>query len=817
MTSVCVGLRSSLAAAILVVWGAAACAGDGSLEVSIGDNHLRVDALAPDLVRIRLARQGMWAEDASWSVPADVRSTRAPTQDVSDAGSAGLRTATLTVRVDRASLAVRIENATGQTVLSDAQVPVDPDRPGFILAKAMRHGEHYFALGDKTGPLDRRGGRFANWTTDQTVMETADPLYKAIPFLVVTGGSAGSWGLLVDNPWRSTFDLGHGQAGLLTIDAEGGPLDYYVILGTGVKQIVERYADLTGHPPMLPKWALGYQQSRYSYESADAVRAIASRLRHDRFPADVIWLDIDFQDRNRPFTTNPKTFPDLPGLVAELHAQGLQTVVISDLHIAKAPNQGYAPFDSGQAIDAFVHNRDGTVFSGGVWPGPAVFPDFTRADVRTWWGGLYAGFIQAGVAGFWNDMNEPSVFDTPDKTIPSDAVQRIATPGFAPRAASHAEVHNLTGSLNAQATFEGLTRLRPDERPFVMTRSAYAGGQRWAVTWTGDNASTWGQLKLGVAQTLNLGLSGFAYTAVDVGGFLGTPTPDLLTRWFEIQAFMPLFRDHTAKGTPPQEPWVHGPEHEAIRRHYVEERYRLVPYLYALVDEAHRTGAPIVRPLFYDDPDMLRSPCDAALSFMLGSGLMIAGPPKPESAAPYRVCLPRGRWFDYWTDREVVPQGAEAATVPVRTTTETPRLDRLPVYVRAGTILPRQALVRALSEAPDGPLELDVWPGDDCHGILYDDDGHSMGFERGLFLRQRLRCAETATGLSLDFAAREGSYQPPWRDVDVTVHGWFGASAAVAGPDGGSLPVTVDRDRRTVRFTMPAPASALTMRLTHGS
>ena len=784
-----------------------------SLTVRQGSVLLRVDVLAADLLRVRLAQDGHLAEDASWVVPDELRFARAPAKRESDASSETLRTSALAVRVDRNSLAMRIEDDRGRTLIDDAPGP--PFRltgTQFSFRKAMHPGERYFALGDKTGPLDRRGGSFVGWNTDQNVTPTADPLYKTIPFVVGAGAEAGSWGLFLDNTWRTTFDFGKREANVLTIGADGGALDYYVVVGAGVKQVVERYTDLTGHPPMIPKWAFGYQQSRYSYMSADEVRGIADRLRRDHFPADVIWLDIGFQDRNRPFTTDPKTYPDLPGLVSKLRRQGIHTVVITDLHIAKLPKQDYAPYDSGVAEDAFIRNADGSMFTGNVWPGQAVFPDFTRAAVRAWWGRLYAGFVKDGVAGFWNDMNEPAVFDVPGKTIPLEAVQRIETPGFEPRRTNQAEAHNLTGMLNSRATVEGLRKLQPDERPFVMTRATFAGGQKWAVTWTGDNDATWAQLKLGVAQTLNLGLSGFAYTAVDVGGFLGAPSADLLTRWFQIQAFMPLFRDHTAEGTPPQEPWVHGAMHEAIRRRYVEERYRLAPYIYALADEAHRTGAPISRPVFYDYPEMLTAPCDASMNFTLGRNLLIAASPTPASAAPYDVCLPQGRWFDYWTGTEAATRTLNTPGGEYQVVTEAPTLDRLPVYVREGAILPRQALVQSLAETPQGPLELDIWPGAECRGALYDDDGHSMAFSHGLFLRQGLACRKVGDGLRLDFDPREGTFQPPWREIGVTIHGW--QSPTVAARIAGSVATaSVDSSRKLARISLAAPTGAATLHI----
>jgi alpha-glucosidase len=392
-----------------------------------------------------------------------------------------------------------------------------------------------------------------------------------------------------------------------------------------------------------------------------------------------------------------------------------------------------------------------------VWPGPSVFPDFTRASTRAWWGSLYKDFIDDGFAGFWNDMNEPAVFDTPTKTMPLDNVHRIESDDFAGRNASHAEIHNVYGMENTRATFEGIKRWRPNQRPFVMTRASYAGGQRYAVTWTGDNSSTWDHLRLCVEQLTNLGLSGFAYSGCDVGGFTGGASPELMTRWFEIAAFTPIFRDHSMKDAPRAEPWVDGPEQLAIRKRYVEERYRLLPYIYAVAEQNSRSGDPIMRPVFYDYPDALGG-CDLSMRFTLGSKLLIAGPPKPESPEKFDICLPKGGWYDYWTGQPVT--GSKL--------TQTPKLDVLPVFVRAGTILPRQPLVQSTMQVPSGPLELDVYPGPDCGGELYFDDGVSVS---GPSLRQSIQCVETAKGVALRFGARQGTWKPWWKQIEVTVHG----------------------------------------------
>jgi alpha-glucosidase len=754
---------------------------------------IEISAPRADIVRIR-AGKGALPEDASWAVTQQVRSLRAPLDVATSGDEVTVRTAALTVMLDRATLAVSIRDAVGRMVLADAPGnALDFANGGFRLRKAMPLDAHYFGLGDKTGALDRRGGAYTLWNSDQFGFGAAtDPLYKSIPFVLGLDHGGHAFGLFMDNSWRSFFDFGKSERAAFSFGAEGGPVDYYVMAGPGPKDVVRQYAYLTGTAPLTPRWALGFQQSRWSYMSQAEAQGIADRLRADRIPADVLWLDIDYQDRNRPFTVNTQTFPDLPGLVRRLKTQDMHLVVITDLHIADAPNQGYKPYDSGMAANVFMKNPDGKPFVGPVWPGPALFPDFTQARVRAWWGEQYRDFVGMGVAGFWNDMNEPAVFDTPTKTMPLDVVNMIDEPGFAPRRTTQAEVHNLTGMLNARATYEGVLKLAPDKRPFVMTRASFAGGQRYAATWTGDNSSSWAHLKLSVSQLVSLGLSGFAYAGDDIGGFAGDPpSPELLTRWIEIGAFNPIFRDHYQKGKAAQEVWVHGKEHEDIRRRYIEERYRLMPYIYALADENSRTGLPLMRPVFLEHPavvakgDRLGGTED---QFMLGGDLLIAPPTTWESPAPYRITLPGTGWYDYWTGLPLA--GAE--------TTETPTLDHLPVFVRPGAILPRQPLVQSTMEIPKGRLQLAIYPGANCQGALYLDDGESFAYKRDGYLRQQVTCDAT----SLSFGKRDGSFTPWWTGFDVVIHGWTGPAPRVR-LDGHAVAVKLDAAAHTISFTLP--------------
>ena len=798
-------LQHFLFLALVAVGLLVPAASSGAVDhFQVDRDGLKLDISAPrdDIIRVRAGLHAL-PEDASWAVSASVRRELQP-MSVSESGSTVvLRTRSLVVRLDRVTLHLMIEDVQGNVVLADAPGPsLVLERTHTRLRKLMPVDAHYFGLGDKTGPLDRRGGAFTLWDTDAFGFgEASDPLYKAIPFVLGVLETGRSFGLFFDSTWRSFFDFGKSERDTLSFGAEGGDVDYYVMAGPEPKSVVQAYAYLTGIAPLVPRWALGFQQSRYSYETEAEARAVVDRLRSDQIPADVLYLDIDYQDRNRPFTVSSKAFADLPRFVADLKTMDFHLVLITDLHIAAAPDQQYRPYDTGTSADVFLKRPDGSPYVAEVWPGKAVFPDFSRAPVRQWWGGLYRDFVGAGVAGFWNDMNEPAIFNVRDKTMPLDTVHRIDEPGFRPRAASHAEMHNVYGMLNSRATFEGLLSLTPEQRPFVLTRASYAGGQRYAATWTGDNTSSWNHLRLSVAMLNNLGLSGFGYSGDDIGGFAGAgPSAELLTRWIEVGAFNPIFRDHTAKGKPPQEVWVSGPEHEAIRKRYIEERYRLMPYIYALAEENSRTGIPLMRPVFLEFPLQLgkgQSLGGSADQFMLGPDLLVAPPPEWESPYAYEITLPGPGWYDYWTG---LRQDATRFT-------ETPRLEHLPVWVRPGAIVPRQALIQSTMQSPGGPLELSVYPGPDCQGQLYFDDGVSFAYRGGEYLRQSVRCQVEAQGTTVEFKDREGRYKPWWTQIELAIHGLASPPRGVRLGD-TALPSQYDAASQTLRIRIPDQAGA---------
>jgi alpha-glucosidase len=599
------------------------------------------------------------------------------------------------------------------------------------------------------------------WNSDTYAYDAdTDPIYVSVPFfMVVRNGIA--HGIFLDNTHRSSFDIGHQLDGLLSFGAAAGELDYYFIYGPTPKQVIERYTALTGRTPLPPRWALGYHQCRYSYYPEAKVRWIADTLRVRRIPADTIWFDIHYLDSYKPFTWDRERFPDPAGLIRALRAQGFRAVTIVDPHPKK--EVGYAPYDSGLAGDHFVKNPDGSIYEAPVWPanaernpGPSVFPDFSKPGAREWWGGLYRDLVDLGVAGIWNDMNEPAVFVPPTGTMPLDV--RHDNEG---QPSDHREIHNVYGMLMSRSTFEGLLRLRPGARPFVLTRASFAGGQRYAAVWPGDNQSDWSHLRGSIPTLLGLGLSGFSFVGSDIGGFADTPSAELYTRWMQLGVFYPFMRCHTSDGTPDQEPWSYGARYEAVNRRAIELRYELLPHIYNVMHESATTGVPAMRPMFLEYPEDAATP-SLDDQFLFGADLLVA-PVLREGADRRSVYLPRGEWYDYWTGR---PQGTAEAG---RTITVPVALESLPLFVRAGAFVFRQPVVQHTGQMPGQPLEVSIYPATRSSAAFYEDDGETLSYARGEFALREFSQERTADGCAIRVSAATGTYRPPDRTLKLRI------------------------------------------------
>jgi len=744
---------------------------------------LRLEAVAPDILRLRFAPSGRFAAPRPWSPVLELPPAGLSVHE--EDGRLWMETERLSARLDLSSGAVSFATPdgrpfaedlcapgwrevaleeTGLQHLPDTELPPGEARIGVGVRKRMAPDEGYFGFGQRDGRLNRRHRRLTHWTVDRAVPGHGlgeDNLYQAQPtFMAVRPGL--TWGLLLNSTWFSGFDVGREYEDVLTLFTLGGELDYYILAGPTPAAVVEQLTRLTGRPLLPPLWALGFHQSRWSYGTDRDVRALADDFRQRAIPLDAIHLDIDYMDGYRVFTWDRERFPEPAATIAALQSLGIRTVTIVDPGVKHDLGTGYGVAESGVAGDYFLRRPDGERFSGWVWPDESLFPDFCSERTRHWWGDLHGSLIELGVDGVWCDMNEPSIVDRPYREpgvteFPIPLAVRQGDEGEA----LHAETHNLYGHLMARATWEGLERLRPERRPWVLTRSAFVGTQRWAASWMGDNSARWEDLETSLPQLASLGLCGAPHVGVDIGGFYGHSFGELYGRWIELGAFYPFMRAHAHCDSRPQEPWSFGPEIESIARQAIELRYRLLPYFYTLAHRAHRRGEPWWRPLLFDFPDQadLYAIED---QIMIGPQMMIA-PIRAPGLKRRLVELPPGVWYDFRS-------GARIGVGPAALVMDAP-LGAMPVLVRGGSII-TLGNVRQSTAEPLGELMLEIYPDDEAEGFwtLIEDDGESFEYQDGALAETDCRIAPLSQGAVFALAARRGDYRPAPRTLILRLH-----------------------------------------------
>ncbi|MCU0492711.1 MAG: glycoside hydrolase family 31 protein [Chloroflexaceae bacterium] len=737
-----------------------------------GSAALAISLLTPTLVRVRLGPGGQFAPRRPWAVvPADESFAPVPFEVDDGDSTITVRSSAIQLVVERATGRVSFADGSGRFFCADAE-PMTWDETGVSCTKQIVDDDHFYGFGERSGPLNKRGRQMTNWTTDPQPGHGpgSDPLYIAIPvFQVLREGLA--YGVFFNNSFRSRFDMGDTRPEVWRMWAAGGELDYYVAFGPSPAAVAAGLAALLGTTPMPPRWALGYHQSRWGYKSAAEMRTLRDEFRGRSIPCDVLHFDIDYMDGYRVFTWNSEQFPDPAGLIAELRESGLRVVAIIDPGVKFDPN--YAVFREGLEQGMFIRKANGELFHGYVWPDDSVFADYARPEVRQWWGDLQASLVETGVSGIWNDMNEPTVFDRPFSeggsmggTVDLDAPQGPPQEG-----ATHAELHNLYGSQMSQAAYEGLRQHLDGQRPFVLTRSAFAGIQRYSACWMGDNNSWWEHMELSMAQLTSMGLSGVPFVGVDIGGFFGNASGELWARWVQLGALYPFCRGHSCAGTAPHEPWVFGPAVEAIARDYLSLRYQLLPYLYSLFWEAHRTGAPVLRPLFYHFAE------DTATytigdQVLLGPFLLAAPVCRPNTSFRH-LYLPEGDWYDWWSNDLIEGPSDVLEHAP---------LERMPLYVRGGAIIPCGPAMQHTDEKPLDLLTISVFPGNGSF-TLYEDDGATLAYENGEFCTTALSQRREGERLTVTVGTREGNFTPHARRMSLRVYA-IPAGSAVEHPNG---------------------------------
>ncbi len=665
-----------------------------------------------DAVRVRIAPVGRFELNPSYAIENKDRKT--PVVKVIQTSGEIILTNYFGAKIiiNRKPFTITVLDADGSVVVSDdaARAAMFDRESGEIRATKLRRGafETYYGFGEKALPFSRDGQVLSNWNTD-TYRYTAgtDPLYQSIPFFIALAGGK-AYGLFFHNTFRTGFDMGKTSPEKYTLTAAGGELDYFIFTGGKERtpaKILEDYTNLTGRMPLPPLWALGYQQSRFSYFPESRVREITGEFRRRKIPADAVYIDIDFMDGFRIFTWDKEKFPNPQQLNEDLAKIGFRSIVIVNPAVKR--DTQFSVYQEGKANGFFVKRADGSEFNGNVWAGNSAFVDFTNPQARDWFGAKYKIFLDAGVSGFWNDMNEPSVFPdekdnpvplqhSPFKTLPLD-VQHFGD-GVA---GTHARFHNIYGMQMARATWENLRKLEPEKRPFVLSRAGFSGIQRYAAVWTGDNTASWEHLRLSLPMLLNMSVSGIPLVGADVGGYSDNPSGELFARWLQAAALMPLLRPHAEKGTINKEPWEFGADFERINRASIELRYQFLPYLYTLFQKHERNGQPVLRPLWFEYPSDVKTYLIED-EYLVGKDLLVA-PVLSEGQRKRSVYFPVGDDWRDWFSGEIYKGGTRAEiNAP---------LEKLPIFARVGAVISTQPTIQNTTEMPNAPITLNVIAG----------------------------------------------------------------------------------------------------------
>jgi alpha-glucosidase (family GH31 glycosyl hydrolase) len=615
----------------------------------------------------------------------------------------------------------------------------------------MNAADHFYGTGERGTALDKRGEAFDSYNDAFYGYGGVLPRMNInIPFLASTAGYA----LYFDNTYRGHFDLGSTDPASFSYAASGGELSYFFIAAPTVPLQIERYTWLTGRQPLPPRWALGYLQSKFGYQTQAEAAGIVQTMRDRRIPCDGVILDLYWYAQMGDLSWNTASWPDPHGMMLSFQRRGIKTIVITEPYITSLSIN----YGEGSAQGFFGKDPFGSTYAlGGWWScncGAALL-DITNPAARAWWWSKHIqalGGDSSGVAGLWTDLGEP-------ERHPDDMRHFL---GLTPK------IHNMYNALWAKTVYDGFLSQRPDERVFNLTRSGSAGIQRYGVTtWSGDVASTFAGLAVQLPILLGMGVSGLAYHNSDIGGFCcGTSTPELYVRWMQFGTFCPITRAHgTGRGT---EPWAYGTTAENIARSFIELRYRLLPYIYTMAHENTTSGMPLARPLFFS------SPADPSLAsessaYLWGDNFLVS-PVTQAGVTVQAVVLPGGStWRDYWTGRQY--QGGQ--TVPVQVTLET-----LPLFVRAGSIIPMQFLVQYTDEHPLDTLMLDIYPAAGVAGSydLYEDDGRSLAYQSGAsattHFAQKLETSGGSQTFTLEIGMSVGVYagRPASRTYLAEVH-----------------------------------------------
>lgn len=725
------------------------------------DNNviLKVTVLRDSLIRFRYTTKGYFSNDFSYAID-KMQSHGFNVLEVTDElDHYRITTSKVYVVIQKSDLRVGIYDLNDEPILEDENGfhwEEYYEYGGNIvkMSKMSQDGECFYGLGDKATHLNLKGKRLENFATDQYAFQKdQEPLYKVVPFYIGLHHQK-AYGIFFDNTFRSYFDFSHERKNITSFWADGGEMNYYFVYGPKMSDVVQTYTHLTGKPEMPPLWTLGYHQCKWSYYPESKVREVANKFRELQIPCDAIYLDIDYMDGFRCFTWNKEYFPDPKKMVSDLSADGFKTVVIIDPGIKI--DKDYWVYKEALDKDYFCKRADGPYMKGKVWPGECNFPDYTNPEVREWWAGLFKELIsEIGVKGVWNDMNEPAVMDVPGKTFPMDVRHN-----YDGNTCSHRKAHNIYGTQMARATYEGVKRFAYPKRPFIITRSAYSGAQRYTSSWTGDNVASWEHLWIANIQMQRMSISGMGFTGSDIGGFAEQPSGELYARWIQLGVFHPFCRTHSSGHHGEQEPWSFGKEVIDITRKFVELRYQLLPYLYTMFWQYVNEGIPMLKPLVYFDQEDIQTHYRTD-EFIYGNQILVCPILEP-NALGRRMYLPKGNWYNFWTNEFV--EGKKELWVATD-------YDQIPIFIKEGAIIPKYPIQQYVGqiEAPD--LSLDVYYkfGKE-KSVVYEDAHDGYDYNKGRFSYKSFSLTGKETELIIQ-QHKEGSYETQYSTIKIDIKG----------------------------------------------
>jgi alpha-glucosidase len=726
------------------------------------DNNviLQVTVVRDSVIRFRYSTTGKFEKDFSYGVTVHASRGYSFLKVSEEKTHYIITTSKLICKVEKLSLQISLYDAIDLKLINEDEIGFHWEESyeygGDIvkMSKACQKAESFYGLGDKPVEVNMKGKRFENWATDSYAFgKNTDPIYKAIPFYTAIQDNK-SYGIFFDNTFKTHFDFAHERRNVTSFWAQGGEMNYYFIYGPKMEDVVANYTDLTGKPHTLPPlWALGFHQCKWSYYPESNVKEVTKTFRDLKIPCDAIYLDIDYMDGFRCFTWDKKHFPDPKRMVRELEEDGFKTVVIIDPGIKI--DLEYDVFKEALDKDYFCKRADGPYMKGKVWPGECYFPDYTKPEVREWWSGLFQELIEdIGVKGVWNDMNEPAVMDVPNKSFPDDVRH-----DYDGNPCSHRKAHNIYGTQMARATYHGLKKYAYPKRPFVITRSAYSGAQRYTSTWMGDNVATWEHLAIANNQAQRMAMSGFSFAGSDIGGFAEQPQGELFARWIQLGVFHAFCRVHSSGDHGDQEPWVFGTEITDIVRKFVEIRYQLLPYLYTAFWNHINHGTPILKSLvLYDQEDVATH--YRSDEFIFGDSILVCPILEPNSKGR-RMYIPRGNWYNFWTD-EVVEGGREVWVDA--------DLDSMPIFIKEGAVIPKYPVQQYVDEKKFNEITLDVYfkIGKE-KSQLFDDAHDGYDYKKGRYSLRTFKVTGKKNELILQ-QHKQGKFDADYNNFNIVFH-----------------------------------------------